>query len=313
MDENKVISYFKMQDDPFFSGKLSALYIFAEVSYYPSFRAAAKEMYVSPQALNKQITALEKKLQVPLIYRSPRGFTLTSYGEHVQKYASELLQNMSQLRHELTTMYTESKHMLRLAYTNNLYDTSLHMYMMDFQDEESTCKMKSKRLNFDQTMAIANGKEPYITIISRPSDTDKFDITVLHDAQYYLLTHKESPLVKLGGVDLSDFGENPLILCTELFRANQYILKYCTEQKVSLNVRLETGGFQAGMEQCRDCNGALLMADYIEDHIDIENFVRVDPKKGLFSLALVMLVRKDLEYSQMEHKFIEYMKAYHHQ
>ena len=312
MDENKVTSYFDMQDDPFFSGKLSALYTFATVSQYKSFRAAAQEMYVSPQALNKQVKALEKKLGVPLIQRSPRGFFLTSYGEHVYKYTVTLLNNMQRLRSDLSAMYVESNHILRLAYTNNLYDTSLHMYMMDFQGEEASCKMKSKRLNFDQIMELAHGKEPYVIITTRPNVIDKFDTTVLHDAQYHLLMHKENPLSKLTGIDLIDLGELPFVLCTELFRANQYILKYCTENKISVKARFETGGFQAGMDYCRENNGVLLMADYIEENIDTTDFVRVDPKKGLFSLELVMLVRKDLEYSLMEQKFIEYMKAYSH-
>ena len=310
MDENNITSYFEVQDDPFLSGKLSALYTFAEVSRYKSFRAAAQEMYVSPQSLNKQISALEKKLGLPLVNRSPRGFSLTDYGKHVYQYTSGLLRDMQQLRLELTAMYVENNHILRLAYSNNLYDTSLHMYMMDFQDEEPGCKIKSLRRDFDQIMEIANGKEPYITVTTRPAVTDNFDMTILHTAQYYILMHKENPLAEFDGIEISDLGETPLILCTELFRANQYLLKYCTEEKVSMNARLETGGFQAGLERCRQNKGAMLMADYIGVNIDLEDFVRVTPKSGFFSLELVMLVRKDLDYSLMERKFIEYMKMY---
>ena len=310
MEENNVTSYFDVQDDPFFVSKLSAFYTFAEVARYKSFRAAAQEMYVSPQALNKQITMLEKKFGLPLLQRSPRGFSLTPYGEHVYQYASGLLSGMQQLRRDLSAMYAENNHILRLAYSDNLYDTSLYTYMMEFQSVESNCKMKSKHLNFDQTMEVANGKEPHITITTRPAIADKFHVTVLHDAQYYFLIPQDSPLAKLDKVSLSDLAETQVILCAELFRANQYLLKYCTEHRMSVNAYLETGGFQTGLERCRQSGAVLLMADYIERHVNTTGFIKAAPQGGLFSLELVMLVRKDLDYSPMECKFIKYMQAY---
>ena len=310
MEDDKVLSYFEAQNDPFLAGKLSSLYTFAVISQYKSIRAAAQEMYVSPQALNKQIAALEKKLGLPLILRSPRGFSLTNYGEHVYRYASSLLHDTQQLRYDLTAMHAENNYLLRLAYSHDFSDTPLHMYMMGFQDKEATCKMNSMCQNFDQTMELANGDEPYVTITTRPAHTANFDVTVLHHAQYYLLTHEDAPLSKLEGIDISDLGDTPLILCSEFFRANQYLLKYCTEQKISVNTYLEAGGFQAGVELCRKNKGALLIADYVEEQINTEGFVKVVPRNGLFSLELVMLVRKDLNYSLMERKFVEYMKTY---
>ena len=310
MDKNNVMSYFEVQNDLFLSGKLSSLYTFVIVTQYGSIRAAAKEMYISPQALNKQIVSLEKKLGLPLIRRSPRGFKLTGYGEYVYKYASNLLNDTQKLRSDLAAMYAESNHLLRLAYSDNVYDTSLHVHMMDFQRKEPTCTMKSVRGNFDQTMEIANGKEPYITITTRPDDTEDFDVIVLHNAQYYLLLNKENPLSGLAKIDISDFTETPLILCSEFFRANQYLLKYCTEQKVSINILLESNGFQAGVDLCRQNKGVMLFADYLDEQIDTSDLLKIPPSSRHFFLELVMLVRKDLDYSQMEHKFIEYMKAY---
>jgi|GEM_PF-2123045 len=311
MNESNATSFFDAQDDPFFSTKLSSLHTFSVVAEYKSFRAAAQNMFVSPQALNKQIAVLEERIGLPLLQRSPRGFTLTPYGEQVTQYTASMVHNMKQLRRDLTAMYVENNHILRLAYSNNLYDTALHMYMMDFHDEDTNCQMKSKRLSYDKVMEIANGNEPYVIITSRPPTVNnKFNITVLHDAQYHILTHRDNPLAKLRDIDVSDLGDTTLILCAELFRANQYLLKYCSEHKTSVNSRLETAGFQAGIDLCRQNKGALLMADYVDENLDTSDLVRVSPKSGLFSLELVMLVRKDIDYSTMEHKFIKYMQAY---
>jgi len=310
MEDNNVLSYFEIQDDPILSGKLVALYTFAMVSQYKSIRAAAKKMYISPQALNKQIVALEEKLGLPLIKRSPRGFSLTRYGEHVYQYATNLLQDTQQLRHDLTVMYAEHNNLVRLAYSDNVYDTALHIYMREFKNEEPTCTMKLVRGNYKQTLDVANGKEPYITVTTRPADTENFDVTVLHNAQYYLLVHKDSPLAGHKEIDISEFTETPLILCSEFFRANQYLLKYCTEKKITTTVLLETGGFQAGVELCKHNKGVLLFVDYLEGQVDTEGLLKIPPSRKDFFMELVMMVRKDLDYSIMEQKFIEYMKAY---
>ena len=310
MKKNNLTYPLSINDHLFFVGKLSALYAFIEIAHYKSFRSAAQKMFVSPQALNKQVTALEKSLGLPLINRSPRGFSLTDYGEYICKYTPILIRNMHQLQRDLAAMYAKNNHILRLAYSNDLYNTTLHSYIMNFQNEEPSCNMILKHLNSDQIMTVASGKESYITITTHPSNTALFDVTILYKAQYHFLIHKDNPLSQLDEVELGDFKNAPLILCSEFFKINQYVLKNCTEQKISMDVSFETEGFQASLEKCRQNKGALLMADYIEKHLDTEDLIKVVPKDGPLSLNLVMLTRKDLDYSPMELKFIKYMASY---
>ena len=310
MDEILVPSHLDVQDDPFLSGRLSALYTFAVVSQYKSIRAAAQELFISPQALNKQISALEKKLGFPLIKRTSRGFTLTEYGEHVYRYATVLLQETQQLRRDLAAMHADNNHMLRLAYTADLYGTALHRHIMDFRTVVKSCKMRTVRHNFDRVMEIANGNEPFIAVTTRPVSTEGFDVTVLHNAKYFLLVHEDNPIAHAESVGLRELCGSTLTLYAEFFRANHYLLKHCTEERLSISTHLETGGLQAGIETCRRTKGALLVADYVQEQLAAAGLVKVAEADGLFSLDQVMMVRSDLEYSSMEKKFINYMKAY---
>lgn len=62
-----------------------------------SYTAAAKGLYVSPQAVSKGVQALERHLGVVLFERSPNGIALTEFGKQFHECASELLVAFSQL------------------------------------------------------------------------------------------------------------------------------------------------------------------------------------------------------------------------
>lgn len=53
---------------------------FLKVSEKKNFSEAARELYISPQALNKQITLLEKELGEKLFHRTTRSMQLTEFG-----------------------------------------------------------------------------------------------------------------------------------------------------------------------------------------------------------------------------------------
>ena len=107
MVKKSLEAFFEIQRDPFWSEKLTNFFTFAIAAQYKSIRIAAAKMCISPQALNKQITALEKKLGMTLLNRSPRGFQLTTYGELVDQYAMNLFRDAQQLKSNLSAAYAE--------------------------------------------------------------------------------------------------------------------------------------------------------------------------------------------------------------
>lgn len=66
-----------------------------------SFSAAAHEMYISAQALTKQIKLLEDELGGALFHRSPQGVTLTSFGQTAQQKLSAITQQYDETLREL--------------------------------------------------------------------------------------------------------------------------------------------------------------------------------------------------------------------
>lgn len=71
--------------------ELRPLAIFAKVVEAGSFRAAAALLQLSPSVVSHHISELEKRLDVALLYRSTRKFSLTYEGERLFTHAKAML------------------------------------------------------------------------------------------------------------------------------------------------------------------------------------------------------------------------------
>jgi DNA-binding transcriptional LysR family regulator len=72
---------------------LKALAVFAKVVEHSSFRAAARELELSPSVASHHVSALERRLGVSLLYRSTRHLALTPDGEQLYASARAMIEN----------------------------------------------------------------------------------------------------------------------------------------------------------------------------------------------------------------------------
>lgn len=82
---------------------------FLKASETGSFSTAAQEMFVSPQALTKQIGSLEAELGGKLFARSPQGVKLTSFGELARQKLMPLTREFDQTIEELKAFAKDDK------------------------------------------------------------------------------------------------------------------------------------------------------------------------------------------------------------
>lgn len=65
---------------------------FLEAAEAGSFSRAARKLFISAQALNKQIRLLESELGKPLFVRSPHGVALTDFGQYARRELARVVQ-----------------------------------------------------------------------------------------------------------------------------------------------------------------------------------------------------------------------------
>ena len=118
------------------SGNRKALYYFSVLAETLSFTEAAKVLFLSQQALSKQIQRLEAEYGTPLLERKPR-VRLTAAGRRVLDYYARSRAEEAALRQELQTLNSEKeKKQISVSLVENRARVLLPALLREFRPEE---------------------------------------------------------------------------------------------------------------------------------------------------------------------------------
>lgn len=95
--------------------QLRAMAIFAKVAEAGSFRGAARLVSLSPSVVSQQVSALEQRLGVALIYQSTRSFSLTSDGEQLLTSAQAMISAAEEGLSHFSSLSSEPVGVLRVT------------------------------------------------------------------------------------------------------------------------------------------------------------------------------------------------------
>ena len=105
---------------------------FLRASETGSFSKAARQMYVSPQALSKQIGLLEEELGGRLFERSSQGIVLTSLGEYARQRFSKIDRDLTDAVEELQLRAGDKKERIHIGIFSALPQDSLVTPLVTF-------------------------------------------------------------------------------------------------------------------------------------------------------------------------------------
>ena len=121
---------------------LRAMAIFAEAIKQGSFRAAAKELSLSPSAISYNISELEKRLGTALIYRTTRKLSLTAQGKHLFEHATKMIIAAERGLNEVSPSSGELRGNLTISITSALVSSDLNVYISEFSKLHSAVTFK---------------------------------------------------------------------------------------------------------------------------------------------------------------------------
>ncbi|PKG80869.1 LysR family transcriptional regulator [Colwellia sp. 75C3] len=122
--------------------ELRSMAIFAETVKLGSFRAAAKELKLSPSVVSYQVTQLEKSVGTALIYRSTRKLSLTSEGTVLYQYALTMIQAAQQGLNQVVLEQQELRGSLTLTLPSALIKSNISKKIAQFSKLHPLLKFK---------------------------------------------------------------------------------------------------------------------------------------------------------------------------
>ncbi|MDO4548651.1 MAG: LysR family transcriptional regulator [Clostridia bacterium] len=111
---------------------LRQLRYFIAVVEAGSFTEAAEQCYISQSAISQQIQALERELDVELIRRENRRFSLTAAGEHFYRTGRGLMGEIEKLCRETARIGKNDSSQLKIGYLRCYGGLELHQAIAEF-------------------------------------------------------------------------------------------------------------------------------------------------------------------------------------
>ncbi len=111
------------------------LRVFHAAAEFGSFTRAADALDMSQSAVSRQVSAIERELNVPLFHRHARGLMLTEQGEILFRAAHEMLIKLDVVRGQLMEARDKPSGTLRVTTTVGLGSTWLTDRLHDFVEQ----------------------------------------------------------------------------------------------------------------------------------------------------------------------------------
>lgn len=138
---------------------------FVYVAEYESFTRAAKEMGISTAQVSRQISALEKRLNIKLLYRTTRKVSLSEEGRVFYQHCRDVLDGLDAAEQAVSNLQSKPQGRIKLTAPVTYGEQQLVPLMNDFmvqhRDIEVTAFLSNQKLDLVEgsyDLAIRIGK-----------------------------------------------------------------------------------------------------------------------------------------------------------
>lgn len=116
---------------------------FVYVAEYESFTRAAKEMAISTAQVSRQVSALEKRLNIKLLYRTTRNVSLTEEGRVYYQHCRCVLDSLDAAEQAVSNLSLKPQGMIRLTAPVTYGEQQLLPLVNDFMVQYSDIEVSA--------------------------------------------------------------------------------------------------------------------------------------------------------------------------
>lgn len=147
---------------------------FVYVAEYESFTRAAKEMAISTAQVSRQVSALEKRLNIKLLYRTTRNVSLTEEGRVYYQHCRSILDSLDAAEQAVSNLSLKPQGMIRLTapvtYGEQQLLPLVNDFMVQYSDIEVSAFLSNQNIDLVEggyDLAIRIGKLSDSTMMAK--------------------------------------------------------------------------------------------------------------------------------------------------
>jgi len=178
-----------------------------------NFYQAAEQCHVSQSAISQQIKKLEEELDVQLLERHNRTFSLTPAGEHFYKKSLVITGDIMQILRETKRIAANNSEVLRIGYYKGYNGNELSEAISSFSEKYPTVNIQITVGSHEELYhAMENGAIDLALSDQRRAFSGAYNNVILAESTLYVEISSKNSLSKLPYLEISDLKNTPCIL-----------------------------------------------------------------------------------------------------
>ena len=216
---------------------LNRIELFVTVAKHHNLGKTAREMHVSASSVCQRLKCLENDFGVKLYKKKKEGIELTEAGHTLVTAASDVLDQLENLRKTLNHDSEVAAQSLTIGGTYNPSEKYLPSAIAAFQKTHPDVKVKFLTADGPSIDKWVRESEVDIAIMHSPSESSDFYMEHFAADDLTFFAHPMHPLSKKKKLVLQDLSKTPLIVREEK-GATEKMLKQLTRGGITVNVAL---------------------------------------------------------------------------
>lgn len=178
-----------------------------------NFYEAAEQCHVSQSAISQQIKKLEEELDVKLLDRHNRTFSLTPAGEHFYRKSLVITGDISQMLRETKRIAVSDNKTIRIGYYKGYHGNELSKAISLFSEKYPTVDVQITVGSHEELYhAMENNLVDLALSDQRRAFSDAYNNVILAESTLYIEVSAKNPLSKLPCLEIKDLKNTPCIL-----------------------------------------------------------------------------------------------------
>lgn len=187
---------------------------------------AARELFITPQGLGKNIRQLETELQTTLFDRSKQGMIPTASARLLYKRSGEIIRQLSQIDQEIQQLKNQNTR-LRIGCAYGVFNIIHLQDILDFI--RSNPSVQIEYCEYSNTVIrnrILSAELDYGIVVGREEDS-RFCQKLLAECPVVLLVYEGHPFYDMPEISFGQLREERLLSMNEEFRIYHEFVQRC--------------------------------------------------------------------------------------
>ncbi|PWC18038.1 LysR family transcriptional regulator [Brenneria roseae subsp. roseae] len=215
---------------------ISTLKYFVQVYEDRCLTRSAQKLFISQQALSRQILNLETELGVTLFQRNSRGMSPTAMGDFLYVKAQTAINSLAALENDMRARQQHEHPCYRLGFSPGTLQSLGVQRVMEFLASytDADCVL-SEHADIECEARVDNGSLD-MAITVKPVDNQRLRYISIKQERIVLVINEEHRLArqaKTRPIRLSDMVDVSLIMLDETFRLQETIMHHLYQANIS--------------------------------------------------------------------------------